>query len=98
MNSHNRRTGLARTLVGAQVLGVVMTAALGLAPVQQAVADDHRGDERGDDRRQHDRGRGHQEHWQSRREPRYPVYIPPPVYYPRHESPGVTLVFPFELR
>jgi hypothetical protein len=40
-----------------------------------------------DDRRGHaqDRRRSHYR--------RYPVGVPPPVYYPRYESPGIRLVF-----
>ena len=58
---------------------------------------EHRED-RGDRYDQHDRG-----YQDQRRSPRYryhqhPVYVPPPVYYPRHASPGIALFFPFEIR
>jgi hypothetical protein len=29
---------------------------------------------------------------------RYPVYIPPPIYYPHYETPGITIVIPLDLR
>jgi len=68
-------------------------------PAQQAAADDRGYGDRGDgDRdhgdRGHDRGR-HSGRWHERR---YPVYAPPPVYYPLDESPGIRFVFPFEFR
>jgi hypothetical protein len=42
-------------------------------------------------------GRGNE---QERREHhhRYPVYAPPPAYYPRQASPGISLFFPLEFR
>jgi len=56
-------------------------------PVYSAIADEH-GDRGRDHGRDHDR-RG--DHWRGHR---YPVYAPPPVYYPQPYSPGVSLVFP----
>lgn len=47
-----------------------------------------------DSRRDHNRGHDRERHAYHR----YPVYAPPPVYYPRHESPGISLFFPFEIR
>lgn len=48
------------------------------------------------DRQHQDQGRHEQE---SRgRHHRYPVHVPPPVYRPRYESPGIRLVIPIDIR
>jgi hypothetical protein len=59
--------------------------------------DDHGHDNRGDHgSRGHDRDHDRDRH--SDRYQRYPVYAPPPAYYRREPSPGISLVFPFEIR
>lgn len=30
--------------------------------------------------------------------PRYHRYVPPPIYYPQIQSPGINLVFPIDIR
>jgi len=87
----------------AVVLAFAVMASLPLR-VAHAGGDDRRGQSEQQDRgQQQDRGR-HGEEGRARREPprsaryrRYPVYAPPPVYYPRYESPGIRLVFPFDI-
>jgi hypothetical protein len=68
---------------------------------RHAQSDREHRDDRYDQRDRYDQ---HDRRYQDqRRAPRYryheyPVYVPPPVYYPRHASPGITLLFPFEIR
>ena len=88
------------------VIAVVLAFATvaSVLPSQRAMADDrgygdrgygdHGYGDHGRGDRGHDRGR-HSGRWHERR---YPVYVPPPVYYPRDESPGISIVFPFEIR
>lgn len=78
----------------ALVLAVV--AAFTLAPVRPVLADhdDDRGHERdAGHRRDQNRDHGRREDYR-----RYHVYAPPPVYYPREASPGISLFLPFEIR
>jgi hypothetical protein len=78
-----------RRIAFAAALAVV----IGATPMAPAFADNDRNDRNDRNRHghehDHDRGRGH--HY------RYPVYVPPPVYRPRYESPGITLFFPIEI-
>jgi hypothetical protein len=83
-------------------VAVAFAAIVSSLPLRVAFADDN--DRRGQDQHQ-DRGRyDNQDH--GRRGPpprasryhRYPVYAPPPVYYPRDDSPGIRLVFPINIR
>jgi hypothetical protein len=72
-------------------IGIAM--ALAALPVLPALADHEGQNERAHYNDRNDRGRsddrrGHEAHR------RYPVYAPAPVYYPRHESPGISLFFP----
>jgi hypothetical protein len=85
----NRRT------VTMALLAAAVFAACASVP---ALADnDHGHDNRGDrDSRGHDRDHDHDRrsaHYQ-----RYPVYAPPPAYYRREPSPGISLVFPIDIR
>ena len=75
-------------------------------PMRPAIAQDRNGHDRqvqSDREHRDDRYNQHDRRYQDqRRAPRYhyhqyPVYVPPPVYYPRHASPGITLFFPFEI-
>jgi hypothetical protein len=52
--------------------------------------------ERRDDGGRHDRGR-HGGERERERHHHYATYAPPPVYYPRHESPGISIFFPIEI-
>ena len=76
-------------------------------PMRPAIAQDRDGHDRQvqsdrehrDDRyNQHDRRDQDQRRAPRYRYHQYPVYVPPPVYYPRHASPGIALFFPFEIR
>jgi hypothetical protein len=74
-------------------LAAALAVVIGAIPMKPAFADNDRNDrdrhgDRRDRDRGHDRGRGHY---------RYHVYAPPPVYYPREESPGIRLFFPIEI-
>lgn len=85
----NRRT------VTTALFAAALFAGYALAP---ALADnDHSHDNRGDhSSRGHDRDHDHDRrsaHYQ-----RYPVYVPPPAYYRREPSPGISLVFPIDIR
>ena len=51
-------------------------------------ADEGRRDRRGEQQQRQHRPMRH----------RYPVYVPPPIYYPHYESPGIRIVIPFDLR
>jgi len=74
---------------GRIALALAVGFAIGLVPLRSAIADHQDGDDRG--RREHEqRHRSHHEH--------HPVYAPPSVYYPRHESPGISLFLPFDIR
>jgi hypothetical protein len=88
-------------------LALALATAVCALPMRPAIAQDRDGHDRQvqsdrehrDDRYNHHDRRDQDE----RRAPRYryhqyPVYVPPPVYYPRHASPGISLVFPFEIR
>ena len=102
-----RNSSLNQPAAGSALRRVAAVAAFALVaalPLRLAHADN---DDRRDDRRsqyQHeDRGRRDNQA-RYRHEPpryeryrRYPVYAPPPVYYPRYESPGIRLVFPFDI-
>jgi hypothetical protein len=71
-------------------LALTLAVAVSLAPLRSAVANRGEGDDRGRHEQEQHRHRSHREH--------HPVYAPEPVYYPRHESPGVTLFLPFDIR
>ena len=93
-----------RNVIGTILRTVAVTAAfaavVGVMPLRAVFADD---DRRGQIHHP-DRGRrGNQD--SGRREPprtsryhRYPVYAPPPAYYPQDESPGIRFIFPIEIR
>jgi hypothetical protein len=86
---------LNRGTVTSALLAAALFAACAWSP---AFADnDHDRDNRGDHgNRGHDRGHDHDRrpaHYQ-----RYPVYVPPPAYYRREPSPGISLVFPLDIR
>ena len=114
MDVHDRQTTMRtstvrQTLTGIRIRGIAFALATAVCalPMQPAIAQDRDGHDRQvqsdrehrDDRyNQHDRG-----YQDQRRAPRYhyhqyPVYVPPPVYYPRHASPGISLFFPVEIR
>ena len=71
---------------------MAFAAVVGALPVATAFADN---DDRRDNQHQE---RGHREQENRGRHHRYPVYVPPPVYRPRYESPGIRLVIPIDIR
>lgn len=97
--------------VGKIAVVFAFATAVGALPMRSAFADQN---DRHDDRQaQHqDRQAQHEPHFEGDRynrsergsehershQHRYPVYAPPPAYYPRHPSPGIALFFPFEIR
>ena len=113
MTSHStRRRALAGRKLARMTAAVACATAVGLLPVLAAHADDgdrserdhgydHR-DERGRSyqHRHHygdGEGRGYeQQRWHTRHY--HPIYAPPPVYYHREESPGVSVFIPWDLR
>ena len=75
-------------------LAVALMAVISVAPVNPALADHDNGRDRG-----HEHGRGYERAHERYHEHRhYRVYAPPPVYYRREASPGVSLFLPFDLR
>jgi hypothetical protein len=86
---------------------LALATAVGALPMRPVIGQDRDGHDRhmqSDREHRDDRYNQHDDRYQDqRRAPRYryhqyPVYVPPPVYYPRHASPGITLFFPFEIR
>ena len=103
-----RTSTLRQTLTDIRIrrLAFVLAAVCAL-PMRPAIAQDRDGHDRQvqsdrehrDDRyNQHDRRDQDQRRTPRYRYHQYPVYVPPPVYYPRHASPGITLFFPLEIR
>jgi len=91
--------------VGKIAVVFAFATAVGALPMRSAFADQNeRHDDRqaqqherhfeGDRYNRNERGSEHERSYQHR----YPVYVPPPAYYPRHPSPGITLFFPLEIR
>jgi hypothetical protein len=74
------RSPPARVRPGRLAASIAIAAAVAMVPIGAAFADHDRDRGRG-----HDRGHDHG---------RYRVYAPPTVYYPRVESPGISLFFP----
>ena len=106
-----RTSTLRQTFTNLRIRRIAFTLALataiGALPMRPAIAQDRDGHDRQvqsdrehrDDRyNQHDRRDQDQRRAPRYRYHQYPVYVPPPVYYPRHASPGITLFFPFEIR
>ena len=104
-----RTSTLRQTLTDIRIrrIAFVLAAAVCALPMRPAIAQDRDGHDRqvqSDREHRDDRYNQHDRRYQDqRRAPRYryhqyPVYVPPPVYYPRHASPGITLFFPLEIR
>jgi len=92
MSSSTRRlTG--RGLTGAAVLITACAISIGALITESAFAsiDDEHGAQEARDH--HDRGE-HGEYRHQGERHRYPVYAPEHIYYPRQESPGITLFVP----
>ena len=104
MRSSTRRPTFAGYSVRKIAVVFAFATAVGALPMRSAFADQNeRHDDRqaqherhyeGDRRNRSERGFEHERSYQHR----YPVYVPPPAYYPRHPSPGITLFFPLEIR
>jgi len=91
MNNRTISPAVARAKPG-RVLATAAAISLAALIAQPAFAD-HDGDRGGDrsgDHAGHGRGNEHRRagHY------RYPVYRPEPIYYPRQESPGISLFVP----
>ncbi len=86
----NSRTQLDRTprTGGIAALLVLGACVAGLLVPAVSSADEGRRDRRGEQQQRQHRPMRH----------RYPVYVPPPIYYPHYESPGIRIVIPFDLR
>ena len=86
-------SSLARLLRAA--IAVAFVAMFSVLPVRVVHADND--DRRGQRQRQHQE-QGRHEREDRGRYRRYPVRVPPPVYRPRYESPGIRLIIPIEIR
>jgi hypothetical protein len=98
MRNMKSRTHLNRTACSAGIPALLVLAACAAGWLVPALssADEGRRDRRGEERQ-----RQHQYRYENQRRPmrhRYPVYVPPPIYYPHYESPGISIVIPFDLR
>jgi hypothetical protein len=81
---------LAGRRLGLIAFALALASVVSVTAVRPAVADQRDGDDRG--RREHEEQRhGH-------RHEHHPIYAPAPIYYPRHESPGISLFLPFDVR
>jgi len=109
MKTLNRQAKLGAC--GSKLLtALAFAAAINLAPVTSAFADHGRGDERGERHENHGyRGGGYGGGYGGGGYGgggygyggyggygySQPIYVPPPVYYPPQQSPGINLMLPF---
>jgi hypothetical protein len=104
MRNMKSRTHLNRTARSAGIPALLVLAACAAGWLVPALssADEGRHDRRGEERqRQYQHQHQYQNQYENQRRPmrhRYPVYVPPPIYYPHYESPGINIVIPFDLR
>jgi len=90
MRCSNTGRRAARSAFPGIALAVAVAAVVSILPLSQALADNdgrHGNDSRG--RRGPPPRMSRYHH--------YPVYAPPPVYYPRDDSPGIRLIFPIDI-
>ena len=87
-NSMQRATRVRSNRGG--LLAAALTISLAGLVAQPAFADgDDHGGHQGNRHDEHGNDHHRNEHH------RYPVYTPEPIYYPRQESPGISLFIPF---
>ena len=98
-------------LIGTKVvIGLIFDSVISVLSISSALADHGNGHgwgNRGGGDYGHQEGRGeHNGYGHGGYRPRYqypynyaqPVYVPPPVYYPPQQSPGISLFFPLNPR
>ena len=94
--NHSTRPSPPRGFSGTRLaLALACAVAFSVLAAPPALADRDDYSDRGDHGDRHDHGRRH-EQWREHRH--YEVYAPPPVYYRREASPGITLCIPWDER
>ena len=79
--ARSQRGGLFAAAIAISFAGLIAAPAFADHDNDRGARGGHEGD------RHEERGRAEHRH-------RYPIYAPDPIYYPRQESPGITLFIP----